>query len=457
MINELMLSDIAQQCGGSLVGNDVPIIQVSTDTRKIQSGDLFVALRGDNFNAHDFLSAAIDQGAQALVVEAANDAIDIPQVVVADTTKALSCIGQMVRRQFTGKLAAITGSSGKTTVKEMLASILRQMGKVHATRGNLNNHIGVPLTLMELADSDEYAVIEMGASGPNEIAYLTQLGEPQVALVNNAMAAHLEGFGSLEGVASAKGEIYQGLQPQGIAVLNADDNFFGQWKSGLREDVKALTFSVQKAADFTASNIHGGEKGCSVFDLSSPAGECRIQLSLLGEQNVANALAAAACAYALSADLNAIKQGLQDLKAVAGRLQALDGKHQSLIINDSYNANPGSVKAAINTLMQLKTHKNHILALGDLGELGQGAESMLRDLGVYAKHAGLQKLITTGTNSRYVSEGFGEGSQHFEQQWDAIEQLQQQVDKNTVVLIKGSRSARMEVVVQALTQSGELS
>lgn len=457
MISALKLSDIARQCDGQLVGNDVSITQVSTDTRKIKSGDLFVALRGDNFDAHDFLPAAIDQGAQALVVEAVNEGINAAQVVVADTTKALGCIGQMVRRQFAGKLAAITGSSGKTTVKEMLASVLRQMGKVHATRGNLNNHIGVPLTLMELADSDEYAVIEMGASGPNEIAYLTQLGEPQVALVNNAMAAHLEGFGSLKGVATAKGEIYQGLQPQGTAVLNADDDFFGQWRTGLREDVNVLTFSVQKTADFTASNVHAGDKGCSAFDLKSPAGECRIQLSLLGEQNVANALAAAACAYGVGADLNAIQKGLEGVKAVAGRLQALHGTHQSLIINDSYNANPGSVKAAINTLMQLTEHANHILVLGDLGELGDGAEGLLRELGVYAKHSGLQQLITTGTNSRYVSEGFGEGSQHFEQQWDAIEQLQQQVDKDTVVLIKGSRSARMEVVVQALTQSGEIS
>ncbi len=457
MIHALKLSDIAQQCDGHLVGNDASITQVSTDTRKIKSGDLFVALRGENFDAHDFLAAAVDQGAQALVVDAVNDDINVPQVVVADTTKALGCLGQMVRCQFTGKLVAITGSSGKTTVKEMLASILRQMGTVHATQGNLNNHIGVPLTLLELATADDYAVIEMGASGPNEIAYLTQLGEPEVALVNNAMAAHLEGFGSLAGVASAKGEIYQGLQAHGTAVLNADDDFFEQWQSGLREDVKALTFSVQKTSDLTASNVYAGDKGCSAFDLKSPAGACRVQLSLLGEQNVANALAAAACAYAVGADLNAIKLGLEDLKAVAGRLQVLDGKRQSLIINDSYNANPGSVKAAINTLMQLTEHTNHILVLGDLGELGEGAEGLLRELGTYAKQAGLQKLITTGTNSRYVSEGFGEGSQHFEQQWDAIEQLQQQVDKDTVVLIKGSRSARMEVVVQALTQSGELS
>lgn len=455
MIVSLSLQHIAQACQGRLQGDDLLINQVSTDTRKIAQGDLFVALRGENFDAHDFLASAVAQGAVALVVEAANDQLKVPQIVVADTTHALGDIGRLARQQFEGTLVAITGSSGKTTVKEMLASIFREAGQVHATKGNLNNHIGVPLTLMAMESNRGFAVIEMGASGLHEIGYLVAIGQPQVALVNNAMAAHLEGFGSLQGVANTKGEIYAGLLPGGTAIINADDQFYSQWRGSLRDDVKPLSFSVAGEADFSARNIAQGENGGPVFTLVTPAGEVDIQLQLLGQQNVANALAAAACAYAAGVNLQQIQQGLQNLQAVAGRLHVLTAASGALIIDDSYNANPGSVRAAIDTLVGLKAREKSVLALGDLGELGEGANSLLKELGVYAKQAGVQQLITTGVNSRFASEGFGEGSQHFEKQWDAIQQLQQMVDNNTVVLIKGSRSARMDVVVQALTQSGD--
>jgi UDP-N-acetylmuramoyl-tripeptide--D-alanyl-D-alanine ligase len=455
MITSLSLQNIAQACEGSLQGEDLLIEQVSTDTRKIAQGDLFVALRGENFDAHDFLASAVEQGAVALVVEHANKQLSVPQIVVADTSQALGHIGRLARQQFEGTLVAITGSSGKTTVKEMLASIFREAGEVHATKGNLNNHIGVPLTLLAMESSQDFAVIEMGASGLHEIGYLVSIGQPQIALVNNAMAAHLEGFGSLQGVANTKGEIYAGLQSGGTAVLNADDQFYAQWRDSLRDDVKPLSFSVSGKADFCAQHISQGENGAPAFTLVTPAGDIAIQLQLLGAQNIANALAAAACAYAAGVALPQIQMGLQNVQAVAGRLSAQTGVSQALIIDDSYNANPGSVRAAIDTLVNLQARDKTILVLGDLGELGEDADKLVKELGVYAKQAGVQQLITTGIISRFASAGFGEGSQHFEKQWDAIQQLQHQVDKNTVVLIKGSRSARMDVVVQALTQSGD--
>lgn len=431
--------------------------RISTDTRRISAGDVFLALRGDNFDGHDFVSAAVTAGAAVVIVDHAVAGLSVPQLVVADTVKALGQIGRFVRQQFGGPVVALTGSCGKTSVKELITGILSQCGQVAATKGNLNNHIGVPFTLLDLGADDNFAVIEMGASGPGEIAYLASLAEPRVTLVNNVMPAHLEGFGSLQGVADAKGEIYQALPAGGTAVVNLDEPFADQWLPRMRDDVQVVTFSTEPdmEADFSASAITLDASGCPRFRLHTPDGDCNIKMPLLGLQQVNNALAAAACAWAVGADLDDIRSGLQQAEAVSGRMQTLAGVNGSLIINDAYNANPGSVRVAIDSLLAMTSHTQHWLVLGNLAELGADARTMMSDLGIYARNAGLKHLLCVGEVSQIAAEAFGPEAMVVADHKAAIDLLQQQVNGDTVVLIKGSRSARMDVVVNALTTTLE--
>lgn len=450
MMTTMALHEVATRIQGKLLFGDCQFSRVCTDTRSLQAGDLFVALRGDRFDAHKFLQEAVNKQASALVVEKENPEFSLPQLVVKDTTEALGQLAGLNRELFKGPLIAITGSGGKTTVKMLLHNILAHCGNVYATKGNLNNHIGVPLSLFELSPEHDYAVIEMGASGPGEIAYLVQLAKPDVGLVNNALRAHVEGFGSLEGVAKAKGEMFAGLQVNGLAVINLDDPLVDVWL-GQAGERKRLTFSVDgKVADFRATDIRDGGDGHVGFVLHTPSEKVELTLQLMGKHNVANALAAAACAYAVGAGIDAIKAGLEGSEAVAGRMQVRRGSSGATIIDDSYNANPDSAKAAVDSLVRWSGRK--VLVLGDMAELGRGAEQFHRDLGAYARTVGVDSLLTVGKLTRISSDAFGSEARHFDDCEQAVRFLETVVDSDSVVLVKGSRSAGMERVVSALAR-----
>lgn len=450
MITPLSLLRVAEELSAKVVGEDITFEHVCTDTRAIKPGDLFVALRGENFDAHDFLITAQKNGASALVVEKASDQITIPQLVVPDTTLALGSISALVRSQFSGAVIAITGSCGKTTVKEMVAAILSCRGKVHATRGNFNNHIGMPLTIFELAVVDDFAVLEMGASAGGEIGYLTQLAKPDIALVNNVMPAHVEGFGSVDAIARAKSEIYQGLNSNGIAIVNLDDNYASDMICGLG-DQKRLTFSLFDCkADIHAENIKVNSDS-TMFTLCYAKMKNEVKLQVIGQHNLSNALAASACAIAAGATLDDVVLGLQRFEAVKGRLNIDQGLNDCTVIDDSYNANPGSVCAAIDAVKNMTGEK--ILVLGDMAELGSAAKSSHENVGDYARESGFASLYAVGPLSGHAAKAFGVNARSFFEQSELIESLLNRVSADTILLIKGSRSSKMEVIAQALMNS----
>lgn len=448
----LSLSQAAVAYGGTLLYPDCHFSRVCTDTRSLASGDLFVALRGDNFDAHQFLESAALK-ACGMVVESPDKRLAIPQWVVPNTVQALGQLGALARNAFTGPLIAITGSGGKTTVKEMLAVILRCKGEVLATAGNLNNHIGVPQTLLKLQPEHQYAVIEMGASAGGEIDYLCRIARPTIAVVTNVMPAHVAGFGSLAGVASAKGEIYSGLDKCGTAILNLDEPWYEQWRARVH-GTHSYSFSADNAAaDFYASHVQFNTEACASFILHSPLGEIEIQLAIPGAHNVSNALAAAACAVAAGTDLVSIAAGLAAMAAAPGRMESKPGICGARIIDDSYNANPGSVKAAIDALVAMPGR--HLLVLGDMAELGPQETAMHREVGVYARKAGVDKLYTTGVLSAEITAAFGEGGEHFTDKVALSAVLGRQLTSDAVVLVKGSRSAAMEEVVAQLIEEND--
>jgi len=439
--------------GAQLQHGDSEFTAVSTDTRSLQQGELFIALRGDKYDAHDFLADALAKQPCALVVENYYPEISVPQLVVSDSLLALGQIAAFNRSLFTGPLIAITGSSGKTTVKTLVASILNEMGATHATKGNFNNHIGVPLTLLQLDAQHQFAVIEMGASGPDEIAYLCSLAKPQVAMINNVMPAHIAGFGSIEGVARAKGEIYSGLAKAASAkaVVNLDDVFAAQWLQQLaQQDFTAqqvIKVSLHDTgADCYAQNIVTKNVGLE-FTLHINNTSAAMFLNAQGQHSVRNGLMAAACAVAVGANLQHVQRGLENFAPVAGRMSRQRGYQQATIIDDSYNANPGSVRAAIDVLSQAECG---ILVLGDLGELGEDAAQMHAELGSYARSKSVYKLFTLGVLSENASQAFGANAEHFQQREALVAALKAIADTKTTFLIKGSRSAKMELVVREL-------
>ena len=448
----LSLSQAAVNYGGTLLYPDCHFASVCTDTRSLASGDLFVALRGENFDAHQFLESAALK-ACGMVVETPDKSLAIPQWVVPNTVQALGQLAALARNTFAGPLIAITGSGGKTTVKDMLAVILRCSGEVLATAGNLNNHIGVPQTLLKLQPEHQFAVIEMGASAGGEIDYLCSIARPTIAVVTNVMPAHVAGFGSLVGVASAKGEIYSGLDKCGTAILNLDEPWYEQWHRGAH-GTHSQSFSVDnKAADFYTSNVQFDTEACASFILHSPLGEIEIQLAISGAHNISNALAAAACAVAAGADLVSIAAGLAAMAAAPGRMERKAGLSGARIIDDSYNANPGSVVAAIDALVAMPG--KHLLVLGDMAELGPKEKAMHREVGVYARKAGVDGLFTTGVLSAETASAFGEGSEHFADKATLCTALIGQLNSNAVVLVKGSRSAAMEDVVAQIIEEND--
>ncbi|GAB3371949.1 UDP-N-acetylmuramoyl-tripeptide--D-alanyl-D-alanine ligase [Spongiibacter taiwanensis] len=446
-MNALTLSKIAAITGGQLVGADVSVSAVCTDTRKLQTGDLFVALKGEHFDGNTFVAQAAASGAGAALVNSPVDSL--PCVVVADSYRALGLVAREHRRHFAGPVMAITGSSGKTSTKEMLASILRECGDTFATKGNLNNEVGVPLSLLSMSTQEQFAVIEMGAAKRGDIAYLCEFAEPTIALLTNAQAAHIQGFGSLQGVAETKGEIFQALGGKGVAIINADDQFSSLWQqlAGVAAQVR---FGFNPAtADVWAEDIVLSPNGGSEFRLVTPAGSADVVLALPGRHMIANALAAAAAAQAAGASLAQISAGLGLVRPSDGRLSRRQvGGIQ--IIDDSYNANPGSVRAAIDVLSECDGRR--ILVLGAMAELGDEAERGHREVAQYAASKGIDALFVTGEWAPMMAEKFGASAKAFADRETLASALVQFVEGGDAVLIKGSRSAGMELVVSRLAQ-----
>lgn len=448
----MLMSQAASALGAELIGSDVLFTEVSKDTRDIASGSLYIALKGERFDGHEFVEQAGAAGAAGALVSE-QQSVHLPQICVNDTRLALGRLAAYWRQQFQGKLVAITGSNGKTTVKEMTRSILEQAAgadHVLSTRGNLNNDIGMPMTLLSLCEQHRFAVIEMGANHPGEIDYLTHIAEPHVAVITNAGPAHLEGFGSIDKVASSKAEIYSGIIEGGTAVLNADDIYADYWrdvcsKSG--KDRRVLTFSMRdEAADVYAAVTHAN-RGTGI-QIKTALGDGVVQLAVPGEHNVMNALAATAVAVALGIALDDIIEGLNAFGGVSGRLTISYTSCGARIINDTYNANPLSLNAAMNVLVA--SEADTWLVLGDMAELGNEKEELHRKAGEQARDLGVKHLLATGDLARFAVESFGQCAHFFAEREQLIKKLEQGITENSVVLVKGSRSMGMEQIVNAL-------
>ncbi|HWF98352.1 MAG TPA: UDP-N-acetylmuramoyl-tripeptide--D-alanyl-D-alanine ligase [Steroidobacteraceae bacterium] len=454
---ERTLGSFARACGGRLVGADRAFGAVSSDSRTLAAGDLFVALRGPRFNGNEFVGAALAAGAAGAVVDA-QQPVALAQIVVADAQAALSRAGHAWREALSIPVIGVAGSNGKTTAKEMTAAILSRSGSTLATRGNLNNHIGVPLTLLRLEAGHRFAVIEMGANRAGEVAELVKVARPTVGFITNAGAEHLEGFGSLEGVARAEGETVAGLAADATAVLNADDEFVDLWRS--MTVARVVTFGIDRAAEFRASSLRttlGAEGFLTRFRLSSPLGQAELELHVGGRHNVANALGAAAAAAAAGATLEQIVAGLGAMRPVPGRLQLKRADCGAWIIDDSYNANPSSVRAGIEVLASIEGRR--WLVLGDMAELGEFAADAHAQIGTFARDRGVERLLATGTLAALAVERFGTGGQWFPDTEALARELRRALaaEKTAAtvrLLVKGSRVNRLERVVAALAGDG---
>jgi UDP-N-acetylmuramoyl-tripeptide--D-alanyl-D-alanine ligase len=441
------LREAARATGGKAHGAPTRFAGVTTDSRRVEPGDLFVALKGERFDGNAYVAEAMTHGAVAAITSKLVGAG--PQVVVADTRAALGRLASHWRERFALPLVALTGSNGKTTVKEMLAAILAThcggRSSVLATEGNLNNDIGMPLTLLKLRDEHRYAVIEMGMNHAGEIDYLTRIAQPAVAIVNNAQRAHIGILGSVEAIAHAKGEIYAGLKPQGIAVVNADDAFAGYWKK-LNEGRRIVTFGLAESAD-----VHATVAGAQVRFVT-PTDAFAVVLQVAGEHNVRNALAACAAAHALEIPPHDIQDALNHFSGVPGRLQRRPGRSGSTVIDDTYNANPESMKAAVRVLAALPGRR--VFVMGDMGELGDEGPAMHAEVGAFAREAGIDALLAVGSASRRAAQEFGKGARHFDDLAALIEEAGHEAAKGATLLVKGSRFMQMERVSEALALPG---
>ncbi|HTE15943.1 MAG TPA: UDP-N-acetylmuramoyl-tripeptide--D-alanyl-D-alanine ligase [Burkholderiales bacterium] len=445
----MRVSEAAFALGVEHRGGNPLFTSVGTDSRNVKPGELFIALRGEHFDAHQYMGEAQASGAVAVIADAEGAALapaSLPLIMVNDTRKGLTQLAYAWRSRYTGPLLALTGSSGKTTVKEMLAAILREVAgaDVLATHGNLNNEIGVPLTLLELRAEHRYAVIELGMNHAGEISRLTRLARPEVALITNAGHAHIEYLGSLDAIARAKGEIFEGLTTHGLAVINADDVYAASWLKLLNKN-KYLQFGLDKPADIGAryelraldSDLH----------ITTPAGALSATLHAPGLHNVRNALAACAAAVALNVPLTAIATGLSCYAGVKGRLQRKAGLAGATVIDDTYNANPESTRAAIDVLS--RTSGRRLLVLGDMGELGESAAACHAEIGAYARTAGIERLYALGDLSGNAVSAFGAGARQFSSVEELVIDAQPELAPNVTVLVKGSRFMKMERVVNA--------
>lgn len=454
----LNTQQIAEILNAELVGPQVDVSEVSTDTRQPCKAGLFFALKGEHFDAHQYLDKAVEQGAVALVVSQFHPGIQATQLIVADTRLAMGSLAKWLKAKLKPKTVAMTGSSGKTTVKEMTASILNQTANdesaVLFTQGNFNNDIGVPLTLFRLTAAHQFVVVELGANHQGEIDYTAHLVQPDVALVNNVAAAHLEGFGSIEGVAQAKGEIYRGLPEQGVAIINLDCHYEDLWQTEINGR-QVRSFSVRNPqADFYAKNIQLTHSG-SVFTLCTPRGEIEVNLPYLGEHNVGNGLAATALAMNVGASLADVKAGLEVSSQVKGRLFPIQLSEHLLLLDDTYNANVDSLQSAIKVLQKYKAFR--ILVVGDMAELGENTQSCHQQVATLAQDAELDFVASLGEESAVISAACQ--GEHFTDKAAMIAKLtaliQEKLEKNqsVVLLAKGSRRMKMEEVINGLKGS----
>ncbi len=447
---KMTLTQAASILGLNAVAKDTSFTGLSTDTRTVAPGNLFVAIVGERVDGHDFIQEALQKGAAAALVSK-QVAVDIPQLLVSDITLALGKLGAAWRNEFHIPFIAVTGSNGKTSTKNMLASIMKAAchgneEQVLATKGTLNNHYGLPLTLARLSHEHRYAAIEMGMNHFGEIKYLTELARPDVAIITNAAAAHLAGVGSIEGVARAKAEIFLGLPTNGIAILNRDDAFYDYWL-GQIGGRKHISFGFHADADVSVVS-HAASNPYQKITLNTKSGSIDINLPLLGKHSAANAAAAAAACLAVGIDLNAIKAGLENMAPAPGRLLMHTLTNGVKIIDDTYNANPFSLQAAVDTLAAFAGKK--ILVLGDMAELGSDAKKIHRNVGEQIRSAGIDYLFTYGDLSLNTAEAFGEGAYHFSEQEKLVNALKPFLYNTTTILVKGSRSMKMERVIAGL-------
>lgn len=455
----MRVSEAAKLLNARVMNTDVVFSSVFSDSRAIAQDGLFIAIRGERFDGHDFVSTAIAQGAAAAMVDeawaAAHSGDELPLLVVGDTRRGLGELAAAWRTCFALPVIAITGSNGKTTVKDMCAAIMSvHLGPDHvlATSGNFNNDIGLPLTLLKLREQHRAAVIEMGMNHSGEISWLTHIARPSVALVNNAQRAHLEGLGSIAAVARAKGEIFEGLGKDGVAIINADDPHAGIWRELAAHGTTArrtMSFGLDAAADVSAAIQRGDDDNFgSRIALHTAMGDAEFELQLPGRHNALNALAAAAACLAAGASLGAVVNGLAAYRGATGRLQRKAAEHGALLIDDSYNANPDSMRAAIDVLAQMPGKR--LFVMGDMGEVGAAGGQFHDELGGYAKSQGIDRLFCLGSLCVAAAHNFGPGGEHFSHIEDLIKAVRQELDASTTVLVKGSRFMRMERVVEAL-------
>jgi UDP-N-acetylmuramoyl-tripeptide--D-alanyl-D-alanine ligase len=442
----LPLSELAKVLGCPAPAADIAIEGIATDSRKVHYGTLFAALPGNNVDGHDYAGSAMKLGAAALLVNRPL-ALDIPQLVVDDVLLALGKLAALLRSRINPCVVGITGSNGKTTVKEMVASILGLESDVLSTHGNFNNELGLPLSLFELEPKHRYAVLEMGASNAGDIAYLAGIAQPDLGLITNIGPAHLHGFGSEEGVARAKGEIFASLPAGGWAIINADEPWMELW-TDLNTAGHSMTFGSQPGVDVQLVENSGHSR------IATPDGEFELQLSLPGRHNLLNATAAAAVALALDVDLRKIQQGLESVEPMPGRLNRLKTNAGWTVIDDTYNANPASLYSALQVLAGMQG--TPWLVLGDMKELGKGSRKLHWEVGEAAKAMGVGQLFTTGEMSAYTAEAFGEGAEHFEDRDELADVLCSRLRPGVICLVKGSRSMGMEAIVEALKEAAKL-
>ncbi len=452
MIGNLSLATLANQYGGTILNGDADFGSLSIDSRDILPGQAFIAIKGPNFDGHEFALEASAMGVGSLILEHPDGSLDTPQWVVEDCVKALGHIGRSCRQSFRAPVIGITGSNGKTSVKEMLGSILRQRGEVLTTKGNYNNHLGVPLMLAELANKHAFAVLEMGASAEGEIAYLSDLVRPDVALVNNVGNAHLEGFGNRDAIVRGKGEIYRSLRDAGRAVVNLDSYGAERFLTQVADQNSAqiLTFSAtgNTQADVKVSNIRVHDQGADYF-LHTPLGDVEIHQSVLGLNNVSNGAAAATCALAVGIRLDEIRQGLGQVGQVSGRLFCRRGIQEARVLDDAYNANPDSMAGAIDVLANFDGTR--VFVMGAMAELGEDAADYHRQMGERSRTAGIDCLVCVGGATKPAAEAYGSQAIWVETNEEAAQQCLELLGPHTTVLVKGSRSARLDEVVTVIT------
>lgn len=454
MIGEFRLSQLATELGVPAPRVDTAFTRVTTDSRSVQPGDLYIALVGERFDGNDFAADCLAEGACGVVVSRRLETDGSPCLLVPDTLAALAAVARLNRRRSQSVVVALTGSQGKTSVKEMLGSIMARAGATLVTHANLNNNIGVPLTLLDIDEGHDYAVIEMGANGAGEIAFSVAAALPDIALITKASAAHLEGFGSLQGIVEAKGEIIDGLSADGVAVLNANDPNCAQWvaRAGGRR-VRMFSYGGRvAAADYRCSEPRLLENGSQAFCLITPQGECEVQMSLLGNHSAENALSAAACALEAGLSLDAVREGLAQAQPVPGRLFPSIGRAGCRLLDDTYNASPDSYRAAIDVLMSAAG--DQVLVAGGMRELGAETDAAHREVGAYAAKRGVPLLLAQGEECRQLLESYleagGRAAKLFDEQAALARECQELASSGHVFLIKGSRGTRMDRIVSDL-------